>query len=345
MKLCIGASIVLSAAAAPWNHHSASLRSSSLVAEHTESQVAVYRKKEHKHFGDTVCPCIGFDNIEGETIVSLDGGKDVAYPADLGSRCEAWDDGLHPQCKTGQTPGLGAGWCAQAWCYVDACNCDIPILPKVSSYLPGASYRGKPMFYSYNTCGGEDSWTDAVPQVGIAGCRCIGFDGQQGTMEVSVGKGKKADYPAEIGGSCKAWDHNTHPSCKGDKPPSWCKAKWCFVDPCSCKLAGDIPPKISSYLPEATFTGKSIYYSYETCGEEDEWTQNNDKACVNQESKSDCTALKRCGWTGSKCLGKELIDHPLCVAPKKKKREAESGAFKNGAGLATALALFALARA
>lgn len=58
------------------------------------------------------------------------------------------------------------------------------------------------------------------------------------------------------------------------------------------------------YLPEATFTGKSLYYSYETCGSEDHFTKEwNTEACVNQKSKDDCLELKvrgggrKCGWT------------------------------------------------
>ena len=46
-------------------------------------------------FGNSKCPCVGFDNIERETTVSID-GKDLSYPADLGGSCSAWDHDIHP---------------------------------------------------------------------------------------------------------------------------------------------------------------------------------------------------------------------------------------------------------
>mmetsp|Transcript_11533 Transcript_11533/g.30593 ORF Transcript_11533/g.30593 Transcript_11533/m.30593 type:complete len:379 (-) Transcript_11533:194-1330(-) len=284
-------------------------------------------------FGDTLCPCIGFDNIQGETtVVFEEGGQEtaVAYPADLGARCEPWDDGRHASCKEGATPGFGQGWCAQQWCYVDPCNCAIPVLPKMSTYSPDALYRGKPLFFSYATCGGEDAWSKGVPEVGTPGCRCIGFDNVPGTTEMNI-EGQMVAYPAEVGGSCKAWDKATHPMCSGGDPkklPKWCAQEWCYVDPCTCELAGDIPPKVSMYLPKATFTGKGLYYSYETCEGKDYFTKTvHLKACVNQVEKGDCDKLSRCAWTGNKCLGAELVNHPLCEAVVKKlKAEAAAEA-------------------
>merc|ERR1712232_632583 len=123
-----------------------------------------------------------------------------------------------------------------------------------------------------------------------------------GTTEVTVGdskKGyKKVMYPAEIGGSCAAWDKDTHPECKGDNAPVWCRSNWCYVDPCSCHLPGEIVPKISAYLPNSSFTGKSLYFSYETCKNADTWTVNNHPhACVNQATKEECDMENRCTWT------------------------------------------------
>lgn len=307
MKLCLGVTLALSATAAP-------LRSVALLGTHrAESQVALSSDSQKpRHFGDTDCPCIGFDHIDGETTVTVE-GQALEYPADLGARCEPWDDGRHPSCKSGAEPGLAAGWCAQAWCYVDPCNCKLPVLPKVSAYLPTATYKGKPIFYSYDTCGGKDMWAKRRPEVGQWGCRCIGFDSQQGSLEVQLGGGRKASYPAEIGGTCKAWDEENHPDCQGDDAPDWCKSKWCFVDPCECKLEDGMVPKISFYLPEASFTGKGLFFSYETCGDKDIWTKHNPKACVNQLSQSACDDHPRCGWTGNRCLGKELSENAECA--------------------------------
>lgn len=288
---------------------------------------------EAVHFGDTVCPCIGFDNVEGTTMVTLkleeegergkvaeDGEEEqrktrevkISYRADLGAHCEPWDKGVHPFCKGGRDPSF----CMEKWCYVDPCNCKIPTMPKMSIYLPDVTYRGKPLAYSYATCGGEDKMLNAFPEVGSPGCRCIGFDHIQGSTEITFRDGRTAAYPAEIGSSCEAWDRQRHPECfSSDKPPPWCANSWCYVDPCSCSLADGVVPKISAYLPKATFTGKNLYYSYETCGNPDVWTkENNPEACVNQKTEDACVRLSRCSWSssGKRCLGFELVHHPLC---------------------------------
>lgn len=265
------------------------------------------------HFGDTACPCIGFDNVQGDTTVEFEGGQQVAFPADLGARCEKWDENTAPECTGKDKPR----WCTQPWCFVDSCNCHIPGLPTMSVYAADARYRGKPVFYSYATCGGEDTWTKVVPEVGTAGCRCIGFDNIPGTTDVKIDD-KVVSYPAELGGTCSAWDKKKHPACQGENPEPWCTAKWCYVDPCSCKL--DERPKVTMYLPKATFTGKSLYYSYETCGAKDTFTEKyNLHACVNQKDEKSCMAqvrgarkISKCAWTHGHCLGAELVHHPLC---------------------------------
>jgi len=299
------------------------------------------------HYGDSRCPCIGFDNIDGESILAVKhDGEDVeiSYPADMGSRCEAWDDNRYPKCKAGAKPGEGEGWCAQPWCYVDSCNCDIDVLPKMSElYNAEATFRGKPLFWSYATCGGKDVFTKKVPELGRPQCRCIGFAGLAGSTEIAFKDGVKADYPADMGTSCSAWDLDRHPACLGgDDVPHWCKSRWCYVDPCDCQLPGETVPKISAYLPDATFTGKNLYYSYETCGSADTWTEkNHGTACVNQDTEDACGRLSRCRWTGSRCLGAELVDHPLCkeagAALVKKLGGSKSGAGLVSPGLVTVI--------
>lgn len=277
-------------------------------------------------YGNPKCPCIGFDNVQGEVMVMI-GGKFVSYPGDLGSRCHAWDNGLEPiACMPGQTPGKDNGWCAQKWCYVDPRNCDIDVLPKmVTAYLPTARYKNMPLFYSYETCGSKDLWATAEPATGSYGCRCVGFDNQAGNMKFQLGAGKTALYPAEAGGSCAAWDLDNNPACavKGKKP-DWCEKKWCFVDPCSCKTA--VPPQLSAYLPTASMQGKAIYFSYETCGE----SYVGSDLCSEKRSETDCTAFAKCGWNGSKCLGKELLDHSVCSAPAQEPTAAQLVARKAG---------------
>jgi len=287
-------------------------------------------------YGNHKCPCIGIDNITGSTTVVVH-NTPVQYPADAGAHCAAWDDGREPlSCLEGGSPGGGRGWCAQSWCYVDPCNCDLEEEPKATSYLPDGRYQGKPVHFSYVTCGGKDTWTAEqkhevkaadkamcekdydFESVGRNKCKCIGIEGEDGSTEFSV-SGKTIAFPANAGTECGAWDLESNPECSGNftEIPAWCAKRWCFVDPCSCSL--DVPPKTSSYLPHARFGGKSVYFSYDTCGDEDVWTAKNHKhACVNQKSEKACHTLEKCGWDVRKntCLGKDLLEeckhpHPI----------------------------------
>jgi len=298
---------------------------------------------EPVHYGDTLCPCIGFDRIDGETVVIFaeeenasaagwlppvgmapspspafapsppETGMQVSYPADLGAHCEPWDKSRHPKCKGERSD---PDWCGQPWCYVDPCRCKIPILPKESEYVPDARYRGGPIFYSYATCGGKNTFSGVVTEAGNPECRCIGLDNVPGSTNVKI-DGRKVAYPGDLGSTCDNWDRNTHPLCKGSDAPKWCFQRWCYVDPCSCNI--DELPKVTMYLPKASFQAKSLYYSYETCGSKDFFTKEHNKgACTNQESKESCLDLKlasgsnKCAWTGKVCLGWEIVEHPLC---------------------------------
>eukprot|EP00933_Yihiella_yeosuensis_P045347 TRINITY_DN4071_c0_g1_i1.p1 TRINITY_DN4071_c0_g1~~TRINITY_DN4071_c0_g1_i1.p1 ORF type:complete len:409 (-),score=100.58 TRINITY_DN4071_c0_g1_i1:223-1449(-) len=281
------------------------------------------------NFGNSKCPCVGIAGIEGVTIGRISKNTTASFPADLGARCEAWDNGYNTlYCADGGDPGKNNGWCAQPWCYVDPCNCDLDVPPTQSpddsGYLPGASYQGNGMWYSYKTCGGIDFWLDAdkkkeqqeQPKTceeekdeavwGNEDCKCIGIAGQAGTTNVTISPGLEMPYPADTGATCQAWDQDRHPDCKKDKPPDWCSQSWCYVDPCSCKIA--TPPKTSAYLPEAQASGLPIYYSYATCGGVDAFAAGNEKACVNQKSKNSCEKNNKCAWNGVECLGYELVE-------------------------------------
>mmetsp|Transcript_69240 Transcript_69240/g.122493 ORF Transcript_69240/g.122493 Transcript_69240/m.122493 type:complete len:377 (-) Transcript_69240:62-1192(-) len=260
-------------------------------------------------YGRPECPCIGFNNVEGTTMVLL--GKSFEnYPGDLGGRCEAWDDGRYPgDCEDG-SPGKGQGWCAKPWCYVDPRRCNIEVLPTMSSYVPTARYHNAPLFWSYATCHKKGEVEDPGT-FGSDGCRCVGFDNLAGSMKFDVG-GQKVVFPGETGGTCEAWDMDNNPACavKGKKP-DFCEQKYCFVDPCSCSLKE--PPKVSTYLFGSTMQGKTVFYSYETCGGKDMFTASRNKhACVIHESAEDCKKQSRCAWNGAKCLGKELVEAKVC---------------------------------
>lgn len=347
----------------------ASLTRSTAVALRTSSSATGY--------GSLACPCVGFENVGGTTVAYLGDKKTVDYPLEMGGSCEAWDNGFHPSCKKGADPGKGNGWCAQKWCYVDPCNCNIPVPPKISSYMPKATYQAKPVYYSYATCGGKDTWTSEHHEAacvnqktagacegldkcawsgskclgkevlgqctqklhgftwGMGNCRCIGIDGRDGTMDALIGK-KTVSFPSETGGTCEAWDSARHPDCLKPDAPKWCSQTWCYVDPCSCQL--NTPPVVSSYVPDGLYQGRPIYFSYETCGSADTYTAGFHKeACKNQKTEKDCTKLKKCGWTGKECLGKDLVE--VCTRPaagshgSKPEKEEKSGSWMPSASL------------
>lgn len=145
-------------------------------------------------------------------------------------------------------------------------------------------------------------------------CPCIGIDGMQGEKKVE-GVGT---YPADLGAHCNDWDNVEG---KGE----WRKEKWCYVDPCNCKLP--VPPKQQTYMPDARFLNKNIYYSYNTCGAEDLWTkEHNPEACPLKTDKDACAAAKKedgkkkCAWNDDDdaCVGIELAGECTKDVPEEK---------------------------
>lgn len=103
-------------------------------SNHSEANISVsHSNVSAVRYGSEACPCIGFDNLEGEALTLID-GKMVKYPADLGSSCDTWDDGVHPQCAESEK----GKWCGQPWCYVDPRQCKLDVLPTMSTYMPTA---------------------------------------------------------------------------------------------------------------------------------------------------------------------------------------------------------------
>ncbi|CAK0808651.1 unnamed protein product [Prorocentrum cordatum] len=109
-----------------------------------------------RKYGKDGCHCVGIDGLEGETMVSVE-GRARPYPADVGSSCSAWDDGRHPNCTAHDAPA----WCKERWCYVDPCLCDLKTPPQESVYIENAVWQGRPMYYSYTTCGSTDHFTNS----------------------------------------------------------------------------------------------------------------------------------------------------------------------------------------
>eukprot|EP00927_Polykrikos_kofoidii_P032241 TRINITY_DN27529_c0_g1_i1.p1 TRINITY_DN27529_c0_g1~~TRINITY_DN27529_c0_g1_i1.p1 ORF type:complete len:1769 (+),score=232.36 TRINITY_DN27529_c0_g1_i1:539-5308(+) len=111
-----------------------------------------------QNWGSKTCRCIGITGLRGRRALTLN-NVNATYPADLGSYCKAWDNGLFPgACVLGtQNPGLGNGWCGGKWCFVDPCDCDLDsYFPRTFSALPDDNFQGRPLYYSYGTCGSRD---------------------------------------------------------------------------------------------------------------------------------------------------------------------------------------------
>jgi hypothetical protein len=268
-----------------------------LLQESTQLKKAIKQVKVQKHmaggnatkakgddFGSDDCPCIGINDVEGVIFGKVDQGDGmpdgVSFPADLGARCDAWDeDSTDPLCPN-------ADWCSSKWCYVDPCNCKgTAELPKPSVYLRDAEYKGHKIYYSYTTCGSKDSYSakdsdedrkeaiekscsdDADEELwGKKDCQCAGFTPEDGVVQVLNGK-TVLEYQADYGANCAAWDSNNDPACMEDGAPSYCKEKWCYVSS-DCKEGG---VKTSKLMPDATVDGKTVQYSYSTCGGVDKY--------------------------------------------------------------------------
>lgn len=143
---------------------------------------------------------------------------------------------------------------------------------------------------------------------GNSHCPCVGpasltYSNVNGTAGGSI-------MPVlDEGTNCAAWDLRSD-ECKNESTaPEWCYQRWCYVDPCNCNLP--TPPKLSPHFRGALINGHQLYYSYETCGSPDLFTETLESACTNHETKSTCLSLgtDRCAWAGPEtgCLGKELV--------------------------------------
>jgi len=188
--------------------------------------------------------------------------KGIPYPSDYGSFCNTWDTGLPPSCNVDTPPG----WCESAWCWVNPDTCSTcnpgsegeanPLECAQSAYFPDDN-----LFYSYPQCDSEDLYSPTLD-----GCECM-----DNGMDAVTYQG--LEYPANYGSYCSPWDTGLPPSCDAAEPPSWCTSDWCWVDPekcATCNPGSDDNPLAcaeSSYFP-----GAGLYYSYDKCGNPDDYT-------------------------------------------------------------------------
>merc|ERR1712060_182695 len=118
-----------------------------MKAQEADNAALCAKEVDAAKHGDPKCQCIGIDGRNGT----------ASAPGGFGSRCEAWEQDNDPKCADENPPE----YCQMAWCYVDPCDCDLDTPSKPSSYLPDAVHQGRPVHFSYVTCGGEDKWSSA----------------------------------------------------------------------------------------------------------------------------------------------------------------------------------------
>jgi len=115
-------------------------------------------KKDAAVHGEEDCRCVGLDGRDvGKAFMHINEKDMVAYSANVGSTCSAWESDVHPDClKDGEKPA----WCDAKWCFVDPCKCKTKVAPKaVADYNGAMRFQGKTSYWSYATCGSKDSWS------------------------------------------------------------------------------------------------------------------------------------------------------------------------------------------
>jgi len=100
------------------------------------------------------CECVGIENKAGSIKANLE-GVPIRYPGEAGGSCKAWDLEQNPLCAV---KGAKPSFCTQKWCYVDPCKCGVKAPPKEAVYF-NATMRGKTVYYSYEACGSNDTFT------------------------------------------------------------------------------------------------------------------------------------------------------------------------------------------
>jgi hypothetical protein len=73
------------------------------------------------------------------------------------------------------------------------------------------------------------------------------------------------------------------------------------VDPCKCNLAKP-PSAVMTANAYERYQGKTAFFSYETCGSTDLWTDTlKTEYCHTYTTEATCEKLDKCMWTGGKC--------------------------------------------
>eukprot|EP00931_Biecheleriopsis_adriatica_P061257 TRINITY_DN36825_c0_g1_i1.p1 TRINITY_DN36825_c0_g1~~TRINITY_DN36825_c0_g1_i1.p1 ORF type:complete len:556 (-),score=99.42 TRINITY_DN36825_c0_g1_i1:17-1684(-) len=182
------------------------------MPEKEKTQVLALQEKQCKSdvserkWGNKKCRCIGIDGQPGKTEFSLRHGKHFrSYPTDAGATCAPWHMGRHPECVV-DGDGVPAEWCADSWCFVDPCDCFLETAAKPAYYFGDhASVQGRPVYYSFATCGSEDKFTvlskEACPAQhtkdkckSVADCDWNGANCVNRSIYMMCGKSKEFNY-------------------------------------------------------------------------------------------------------------------------------------------------------
>ena len=100
--------------------------------------------------GQSSCPCIsnGADYGVTGSLRPVISGRSYNYGETYGmGSCTAHDSGRAPFCDGANPPA----WCADSWCYVDPDMCTTGLPPGQSQYFTN-------LFYSYSTCGTQNTF-------------------------------------------------------------------------------------------------------------------------------------------------------------------------------------------
>lgn len=261
-------------------------------------------------YGDARCPCVGFDNMQGAVTFQIDETTKAQYPAEVGGTCQAWDYQRYPkECEQGTDAdyarlGEMPEWCLKQWCYVDACNCHIHDNPKISKYMPSATFQGKQLYYSYATCGEEDTWTASHHK------------GHASYFEVVSGRCELSNYDTCVSSPNYPNNYPNGEQCEIKTDPGTLIQTRSFETEHGYDFMHiDGVPYHGGTGPNAvTLNSGKITWKADSSGSRKGWqicmSHHNPQpgACVNQHDEGSCNRMDKCAWDSAetRCMGKEV---------------------------------------
>eukprot|EP01052_Picozoa_sp_SAG31_P008336 SAG31_NODE_419_length_15872_cov_21.857985_5_plen_279_part_00 len=166
------------------------------------SQYVAREQNQPGGSGSPACPCIdpwvdiGVSTLQCRNVTYM--GRHECIPLNYGaSSCHAWDDNLGPCAEDAGADissriAAGLGFCASAWCYVDAAHCERHPKRSTMSLNDGVADPG--LSYSYETCGNLDDYSPSKQREALLGRRLrVSYPGDSGSgytlKTVGAGRG------------------------------------------------------------------------------------------------------------------------------------------------------------